>query len=186
MYSQASKSRNKICKEKREWWEKGQRSSIPLLHEMFILLYPGEDLLCLSDPSTQSISSCFLRFLLWRSHGDIVFHAALQRFSVFLLRSHTLQDFKVVCVPRFSLLLPNLFISYNPQLFCSQCLDWGIILCFWVTLEEIIKKQTPEWYEPKTGTIQDGIDGSFWGTSEANVLDVKRLTKNFLFWVLWS
>lgn len=38
----------------------------------------------------------------------------------------------------------------------------------------MINKQTPEWYEQGPGTIQEGIDGSFWGTSEANVLDVKE------------
>ena len=36
------------------------------------------------------------------------------------------------------------------------------------------------------GIIQKGADGSFGDTSEASVLDVKRLKKNFLFWVLWN
>ena len=35
-------------------------------------------------PSTQTISSCFLCFLLWLSHGDMVSHVALSKGSCFL------------------------------------------------------------------------------------------------------
>lgn len=95
------------CAKKRGNDGKGVRkASISLLHDMFILhqlFFCTQRKTCsvsvTPPPFTQSISSCFLCFLLWQSHGDLIFRAALQRFSVFLLRSHTLQDFKVVRVP---------------------------------------------------------------------------------------
>lgn len=111
-----------------------------------------------------------------------------QRLAVFLFRNHKLQDSRWFLSSLFLLASPKsvLDLPINPQLFCSKFLDWGIILCLWITLEEMTLKQTAEWCEQRPGIIQKGADGSFWDTSEDNVLDVKRLTKNFLFWVLWN
>ena len=98
-----------------------------------------------------------------------------QRLPVFLLRNHKPQDSRCFVSSLFLLAPPKsvLHLPINPQLFRSKCLDWGIVLCLWVTLEEMILKQTAEWCKQRPGAIRKGADGSFWGTSEANVLDVK-------------
>lgn len=90
------------------------------------------------------------------------------------------------CPPYFSLLLPNLFsISYKQTLshFVAKMRYYSMPLSH----SGKDDKETDSWVVwAKTRHHPGRGHGSFWGTSEVNVLDVKRLCNNFLFWVLWS
>jgi len=86
----------------------------PLLHQMFILhqLFLGKPAQSQWPhlPCTQSISSCSLCFLLWLSHGDMTFYAALSKVSCFPSQKPQTTRLKVIRVlsvsPCFSQICP--------------------------------------------------------------------------------